>query len=171
MQWECRYNHLFCIFKNDFPRAFHKCRVVLTMPFNIYYFKYMKVKVPFSCVWLFVTPWTVAHQSLLVHRILQARILEGIAIIPFSRGSSQSRDRTSVSCTAGRFFTIWWAYLDLGVKTGLRLTLMQCLHRASVRLQGEPGTCSDTPRCLMLQGISRYLMGLFLIWEFWYCAW
>ena len=41
-----------------------------------------------------------------VHGILQARILEWIAI-PFSRGSSQPRDRTWVSCTAGRFFTVW----------------------------------------------------------------
>ena len=38
--------------------------------------------------------------------ILQARILEWIAI-PFSRGSSRPRDRTLVSCTASRFFTIW----------------------------------------------------------------
>ena len=41
-----------------------------------------------------------------VHGILQAKILEGVAI-PFSRGSSQPRDWTWVSCTAGRFFTIW----------------------------------------------------------------
>ena len=42
-----------------------------------------------------------------VHRILQARILEWIAI-PFSRESSQPRDRTHVSCVsciAGGFFT------------------------------------------------------------------
>ena len=36
--------------------------------------------------------------------ILQARILEWVAIY-FSRGSSQPRDRTQVSCTAGRFLT------------------------------------------------------------------
>ena len=41
-----------------------------------------------------------------VHGILQARILEWIAI-PFSRGSSWPRDRTWVSRFAGRFFTIW----------------------------------------------------------------
>ena len=41
-----------------------------------------------------------------VHGIFQARILEWVAI-PFSRGSSQPRNRTQVSCTAGRFFTIW----------------------------------------------------------------
>ena len=39
-----------------------------------------------------------------VHRILQARILEWVAI-PCSRGSSQPRDRTQVSHIAGRFFT------------------------------------------------------------------
>ena len=41
-----------------------------------------------------------------MHGILQARILEWIAV-PFSRGSSWPRDRTQVSCIAGRFFTIW----------------------------------------------------------------
>ena len=38
-----------------------------------------------------------------VHRILQARILEWVAF-PFSRGSSQPKDRTQVSRMAGRFF-------------------------------------------------------------------
>ena len=41
-----------------------------------------------------------------VHGILQARILEWVAI-PFSRGSSWPRDWTWVSCTAGRSFPIW----------------------------------------------------------------
>ena len=49
-------------------------------------------------------PWTVACQASL-HGILQARILEWVAI-PFSSGSSQPRDRTQVSYTAGRSFTI-----------------------------------------------------------------
>ena len=43
-----------------------------------------------------------------VHGISQARILEWAAI-PFSRGSSQPRDRTWVSCTASGFFTSWAA--------------------------------------------------------------
>ena len=38
--------------------------------------------------------------------ILQARILEWAAI-SFSRGSSQPRDYTQVSCFVGRFFTNW----------------------------------------------------------------
>ena len=41
-----------------------------------------------------------------VHGILQARILEWVAI-PFSRGSSQPSDRTQVSRIAGGFFTSW----------------------------------------------------------------
>ena len=41
-----------------------------------------------------------------VHGILQARKLEWVAF-PFSRGSSQPRDRTQVSGTARRFFTSW----------------------------------------------------------------
>ena len=41
-----------------------------------------------------------------VHGILRARILVWVAI-SFSRGSSQPRDRTWVSCIVGRFFTIW----------------------------------------------------------------
>jgi len=40
----------------------------------------------------------------MVPGILQARILEWVAF-PFSRGSSQPRDRTQASCTAGGFFT------------------------------------------------------------------
>jgi len=40
-----------------------------------------------------------------VHGILQARILEWVAI-PFSRGSSQPRDQTQVSHIAGGFFTV-----------------------------------------------------------------
>ena len=41
-----------------------------------------------------------------VHEILQARILERVAF-SFSRGSSQPRNRTQVSCIAGGFFTNW----------------------------------------------------------------
>ena len=41
-----------------------------------------------------------------VHGILQARILERVAI-SFSRSSSRSRDRTWVSHIAGRSFNLW----------------------------------------------------------------
>ena len=60
-------------------------------------------------VQLYLTPCNPMDCSLLgssTHGILQAGILEWVAI-PFSRRSSQSRDWTWVSCTAGRFFTVW----------------------------------------------------------------
>ena len=41
-----------------------------------------------------------------VHGILQARLLEWVAF-PCSRGSSQPRDQTQVSCIAGGFFNNW----------------------------------------------------------------
>ena len=41
-----------------------------------------------------------------VHGILQARILQWVAI-SFSRGSSRLRDQTQVSCIVGGCFTIW----------------------------------------------------------------
>ena len=51
-----------------------------------------------------------------LHGILQARILQWVAF-SFSRGSSQSRDRTQVSHIAGRFFTAelpWkWSSINL----------------------------------------------------------
>ena len=43
-----------------------------------------------------------------VHGILQAKILEEVAN-PSSRGSSQPRDWTQVSCIESEFFTIWAA--------------------------------------------------------------
>ena len=58
----------------------------------------MKVKVAQSCLTL------CDPMDYTVHEILQARILEGVAF-PFSRGSSQPRDRTQVSHIAGSFST------------------------------------------------------------------
>ena len=65
--------------------------------------KKVKVNVVQSCLTL-RDPMDCNLPGSSVHGILQARILEWVAI-PFSRGSSQPRDRTHVSCIAGRFFT------------------------------------------------------------------
>ena len=55
-----------------------------------------------------------------VHGILQARILEWVAIC-FCRGCSWPRNWTQVSCIAGEFFTIWvtkeaWEIVYLAVQ-------------------------------------------------------
>ena len=59
---------------------------------------YMLAKVPQSCLTL-CDPMDYTD-----HGIIQARILVWVAF-PFSKGSSQARDRAQVSCTAGGFFT------------------------------------------------------------------
>ena len=57
-----------------------------------------EVKVAWSC------PTPCNPMDYTVHGLLQARILEWVAI-PFSRGSSQPRDQTLVSLIASGFFT------------------------------------------------------------------
>ena len=64
----------------------------------------MHAKLLQSCLTL-CNPMDCSPPGFSVHGILQARILEWVAI-PFSRGSSRARERTSVSCSTGRFFTI-----------------------------------------------------------------
>ena len=54
-----------------------------------------------SCVFMDCSP-----PGSSAHGIFQTRILEWV-VLSFSKGSSQSRDPTEVSCIAGRFFTIW----------------------------------------------------------------
>ena len=64
-------------------------------------------RLSFPCC-LFLSPVLClgAQSAPLSMGILQARILEGVAM-PSSRGSSQPRNQTQVSHIAGRFFTIW----------------------------------------------------------------
>ena len=64
-----------------------------------------------------------------VHRILQARILEWVAI-SFSRASSWPKDWTQVSCIAGRFFTVW---ATQGSPLGSALNICQILDHCRAR--------------------------------------
>ena len=73
--------HLFCFI--DYPKAFDCVN------------KWVKV--------IQLCPTLYNLMDYTTHGILQARILEWVAF-PFSRGSSQPRDRTQVSHIAGRFF-------------------------------------------------------------------
>ena len=68
-----------------------------------------------------------------VHGILQARILEWVAI-PFSKRSSWPRGGTQVSRNAGSFFTIWvtreahmWIYIYLFICLSVCLSTYLCL--------------------------------------------
>ena len=68
------------------------------------FMKKVKMLVAQSCLTL-RNPMDYTPLGFSVPRILQARILEWVAI-PFSRGSSRPRD-FQVSGNVGRFFTVW----------------------------------------------------------------
>ena len=67
-----------------------------------------------------------------VHGILQARVLEWVAM-PSSRESFQVRDRTQVSCIAGRFFTSE----PLGKPKGSPQTQGQTLIRSTMGINSQ----------------------------------
>ena len=72
-----------------------------------------------------------------VHGILQARVLEWVAV-SFSRGSSRPRDRIRVSCLASRFFTLYgtlqvFLCFPQKFKMSCRIHLIHC---------GDPGFLS-----------------------------
>ena len=83
--------------ENRKQRAYSRCPTMVSLQQHHLHSVVWK---SLSGVQLFATPWTV------VYGVLQARILEWVAF-PFSRGSSQPRDWTQFSHTAGKFFTSW----------------------------------------------------------------
>ena len=101
----------FCCYKLNCipPHCMLKCERPLHVRRSLYleigYLKWCAV-LTCSVVSDSAIPWTAARQAPLSMGILQARILEWVAM-PSSRGSSRPRDRTQVSRIAGRFFTIW----------------------------------------------------------------
>ena len=90
------------------PKLDNPVRSVTTLSFPTTYYRhsqafYMLCLVTQSCQ-ILCNPWTVACQAPLSMGIFWVKILEGVAM-PFSRGSSQPRDWTHVSCITGGFFT------------------------------------------------------------------
>ena len=110
-----------------------------------------------------VTSWTVAHQAPLSRGILQARTLEWVAY-PFSRGTSQPRDRTQVSALqvdslpseppgkpkntgVGSLFLLQWIFLPQESNRGL-LHCRRILYQLSY--PGRPQTLQINIRTLAL---------------------
>ena len=105
-----------------------------------------------------------------VNGIFQARVLEWGAIasklsiikelawvaIAFSKGPSQPRNWTQVSCLAGRFFTIW-ATKEVPVikvpttKTGLRKTTYFYIFKLLFNLQKLQCLWKYSWKCLLVQ--------------------
>ena len=62
-----------------------------------------------------------------LHGILQARILEWVAI-SFSRGSSLPRDQNRVSCIAGGFFTTIWVSREAWIYICTCVCIYMCVN-------------------------------------------
>ena len=77
-----------------------------------------------------------------VHWILQARILEQVAI-SYSRGSSQPRDRTCVSCISciGRQVLYHWCRLGTRLETCLICGTEEKCHMVWTHVVGSAGNC------------------------------
>ena len=92
---------------------------------------------------------SVVSDCLQPHGILQARILEWMAV-PFSRGSSQPRDQTWVSCIAGGFFTTELSGKPYGRMEGVkrrgRRGMGKELGREGRRGEGEGSRCGLCPK-------------------------
>ena len=86
-----------------------------------------KVKVAQSCLTL------CDPMDYIVHGILSARILGWVAF-PFSRRSSQPRNRTQVSSIAGRLFSSWatkettWELIKYVVEIQVQVVIVYCLN-------------------------------------------
>ena len=87
--------------------------------------------------------WTVhgLYMDCIVHGILQARILEWVAI-PLSRGSSQPRDHTQVSCLAGGFFASWATKNTQ--KAGELFAACLCYQRQSIQNSSQRQSIRNT---------------------------
>ena len=86
-----------------------------------------------SCLTL-CDPITGACPGSSILGIFQARILEWVATC-FSRGSSQPRDRTRVSCISGRRFTLW----------ATREAHICCIHSSIYICQSQSPSSSLSP--------------------------
>ena len=97
--------HSRCSFRHTYFRP----ASILSLGFFFFLLRFWKVKVKLSIAQLCLTlchPMDCSPPGSSVHGILQARILEWVAI-PFSRASSWPKDWTWVFCIAGKFFTVW----------------------------------------------------------------
>ena len=83
-----------------------------------------------SCVWLFVTPWTVVSS---VHGVLPARIAESVAI-SFSRGSSWPRDWTCASCIGRRVLYHWATWEAVTIPSGWPYLTSTGIHVIGISL-------------------------------------
>ena len=97
---------LFLFWMFDEANKFNECVQVKHFTMHFATLIYVCESVSWSVVSNSLRPHGLQQSRLLRPWTLQAKTLEWV-VIPFSRGSSQPRDQTLVSCIIGRVFTIW----------------------------------------------------------------
>ena len=86
--------------------------------------------------------WWRSPPGFLLHGILQARIVEWVAM-PSSKGSSWTRGRTRVSCIVGEFFTDWatreaphiYVYIIKNIEIRMKKKIYIYLNHFSIHLK------------------------------------
>ena len=113
LEWVLHNTHMFDTCTKGFNNQY-----LFVTPKNVtkYYPKYTSIsnrytcevrwKITQLCLTLFRVPMDCSPPSSSVHGILQARILEWVAI-SFSSRYSHPKDWNWVSCITGRFITLW----------------------------------------------------------------
>ena len=94
-----------------------------------------------------------------VHGILQARILEWVAM-PCSRGSSWPRDRTWVSCIAGGFFTA-----EPPGKTKVLSSIPDIMPWGAVLLHMTESWLGERPFRILAAAQEGYSHCLLMVWR------
>ena len=109
-----------------------------------------------NCAWVSCDPMDYSLPGSSAHGILQARVLEWVAI-PFSRRSSLFRNWTWVLCITGEFFTVW--------------TRQQkpCSHRHLPLEQQNLSKCPLDQYCWHFNVHMRHLANL-LTCKFWFSS-
>ena len=145
----------------------------------------MKVLDSQSC-WTLCDPMGCSPPGSSVHGILQERILEWVAM-PSSKGSSQPRDQTPVSSTAGRFFTesptsiLGFIGKVLGRK---RIYTVFWLLHDNTQCQKENSSSSESPRrpltipiswsshlCVVHSlSLTKLVIVTNRTWQMWWCV-
>ena len=90
--------------------------MIIQLSYNCCLLNEVKMLVTLSCLTL-CDPMDFSLPSSSVHGVLQARILEWVAM-PTSGRSSWSRIQILFSCIAGRFFTVWDIRVYIGGASG-----------------------------------------------------
>ena len=117
----------------------------------------------FSCVQTFGTVWTVARQAPSVHGILQARILEWVAMLSY-RGSSVPRDwalASYVSCIC-RWILYHWGTLEAQYMYAAK-SLQSCPTLCDPRDGSPPG--SPVPGILQARTLEWLAISFSNAWK------